>query len=378
MRPIKLIVKTSSEKYPIIIGRNLVSNLSQLLKNNSVKFKKCLLIFDKNIPNKYVNIISKSLRRHEVYKLFYNANEKNKNQRNVNKILDLLLRKNFSRSDCLISVGGGITGDVAGFAASLFKRGIKFINIPTTLLSQVDSSVGGKTGINTSQGKNLIGSFYQPKIVISDVDILKSLPFREIICGYAEIVKHALIANKKFYNFLNKNIKEILKLKSPTIEKSIYESCKIKKLIVEKDEKEKDLRKILNFGHTFAHAYEASLNFSKKLNHGEAVILGMKSAFEFSYNKKFINRKEFDSAIKHLNNSYFPISIKNYFTIKKINQIVSFMMMDKKNNSKNIKLMLIKKIGGPIIEKEYSVNSVKIFLKKRLINQNLQRMNVLF
>ena len=378
MRPIKLIVKTSSEKYPIIIGRNLVSNLSQLLKNNSVKFKKCLLIFDKNIPNKYVNIISKSLRRHEVYKLFYNANEKNKNQRNVNKILDLLLRKNFSRSDCLISVGGGITGDVAGFAASLFKRGIKFINIPTTLLSQVDSSVGGKTGINTSQGKNLIGSFYQPKIVISDVDILKSLPFREIICGYAEIVKHALIANKKFYNFLNKNIKEILKLKSPTIEKSIYESCKVKKLIVEKDEKEKDLRKILNFGHTFAHAYEASLNFSKKLNHGEAVILGMKSAFEFSYNKKFINRKEFDSAIKHLNNSYFPISIKNYFTFKKINQIVSFMMMDKKNNSKNIKLMLIKKIGGPIIEKEYSVNSVKIFLKKRLINQNLQRMNVLF
>ena len=378
MRPIKLIVKTSSEKYPIIIGRNLVSNLSQLLKNNSVKFKKCLLIFDKNIPNKYVNIISKSLRRHEVYKLFYNANEKNKNQRNVNKILDLLLRKNFSRSDCLISVGGGITGDVAGFAASLFKRGLNFINIPTTLLSQVDSSVGGKTGINTSQGKNLIGSFYQPKIVISDVDILKSLPFREIICGYAEIVKHALIANKKFYNFLNKNIKEILKLKSPTIEKSIYESCKVKKLIVEKDEKEKDLRKILNFGHTFAHAYEASLNFSKKLNHGEAVILGMKSAFEFSYNKKFINRKEFDSAIKHLNNSYFPISIKNYFTIKKINQIVSFMMMDKKNNSKNIKLMLIKKIGGPIIEKEYSVNSVKIFLKKRLINQNLQRMNVLF
>ena len=378
MRPIKLIVKTNSEKYPILIGRNLISNLSQIFKKNSINFKKCLLVLDKNIPNRYVKQISKSLKRYEVYKFIYNANEKNKNQKNVNKILDLLLQKNFSRDDCLISIGGGITGDVAGFAASLFKRGLKFVNIPTTLLSQVDSSVGGKTGINTSQGKNLIGSFYQPKIVISDVDILKSLPFREIICGYAEIVKHALIANKKFYNFLNKNIKEILKLKSPTIEKSIYESCKVKKLIVEKDEKEKDLRKILNFGHTFAHAYEASLNFSKKLNHGEAVILGMKSAFEFSYNKKFINRKEFDSAIKHLNNSYFPISIKNYFTIKKINQIVSFMMMDKKNNSKNIKLMLIKKIGGPIIEKEYSVNSVKIFLKKRLINQNLQRMNVLF
>ena len=207
---------------------------------------------------------------------------------------------------------------------------------------------------------------------------MKSLPFREIVCGYAEIIKHALIANKKFYNFLNININEILKLKSPNIEKSIYESCKVKKSIVEKDEKEKNLRKILNFGHTFAHAYEASLNFSKKLNHGEAVILGMKSAFELSHNKKFINRKEFDSAINHLNNSYFPISIKNYFSTKKINQIVSFMMRDKKNSSKNIKLMLIKKIGGPIIEKEYSAGSVKLFLKKKLINQNLQRVDVLF
>ncbi|WP_440938496.1 3-dehydroquinate synthase [Candidatus Pelagibacter sp.] len=368
MKPIKLIVKTNSEKYPIIIGRNLISNLSQIFKTNSINFKKCLLVLDKNIPNKYVKQISRSLKRYEVYKFIYNANEKNKNQKNVNKILDLLLQKNFSRDDCLISIGGGITGDVAGFAASLFKRGLKFVNIPTTLLSQVDSSVGGKTGINTSEGKNLIGSFYQPKIVISDVEILKSLPFREVVCGYAEIVKHALIANKKFYNFLNKNINEVLKLRTPTIERSIYESCKVKKLIVEKDEKEKNLRKILNFGHTFAHAYEASLNFSKKLNHGEAVILGMKSAFEFSHSRKLITSKEFSSAIKHLNNSHFPISIKNYFTISKINQIISFMMRDKKNNSKNIKLMLIKKIGGPVIEKEFSDLAIKFFLKKRLIN----------
>ena len=368
MKPIKLIVKTNSEKYPIIIGRNLIPNLSQIFRKNSINFKKCLLVIDKNISNRYYKKISTSLNKYEVYKLTYTANEKNKNQKNVNKILDLLLRKNFSRDDCLISIGGGITGDVAGFAASLFKRGLKFVNIPTTLLSQVDSSVGGKTGVNTPQGKNLIGSFYQPKIVISDVDFLTSLPFREIICGYAEIVKHALIANKNFYNFLNKNLNEILKLKSPTIEKSIYESCKVKKTIVEKDEKEKDLRKILNFGHTFAHAYEASLNFSKKLNHGEAVILGMKTAFEFSHTKKFISYKEYKSGINHLNNSHFPISIKNYFKNKRINQIVSFMMRDKKNNSKNIKLMLIRRIGGPIIEKEFSDDTVKHFLKKRLLN----------
>ncbi len=368
MKLFRLIVKTNSEKYSIIIGRNLISNLPQIFKKNSINFKKCFLVLDKNVPNRYVKQISKSLKKFEVYKFIYNANEKNKNQKNVNKILDLLLKKNFSRNDCLISVGGGITGDVAGFAASLFKRGLKFVNIPTTLLSQVDSSVGGKTGINTSRGKNLIGSFYQPKIVISDVNFLKSLPFREIVCGYAEIVKHALIANKKFYNFLDKNTNEILKIKSPTIEKSIYESCKVKKSIVEKDEKEKNLRKILNFGHTFAHAYEASLNFSKRLNHGEAVILGMKSAIEFSHNKKLINHKEFISAIKHLNNSHFPISIKSYFTTKEINRIVSFMLMDKKNDSKHIKLMLIKKIGGPIIEKEFSEIIIKLFLKKRLIN----------
>jgi len=368
MRPIKLIIRTGTDKYPIIIGRNLISNLSQIFKKNSISFKKCLLVLDKNIPYKYVKQISKSLERNEIYRFIYNANEKNKNQENVDKILDLLLKKNFSRDDCLISIGGGINGDVAGFAASLFKRGLKFVNIPTTLLSQVDASIGGKTGINTSQGKNLIGTFYQPKIVISDVDFLKSLPFREIVCGYAEIVKHALIANKRFYNFLVKNIHKILKLKSPTLEKSIYESCKVKKSIVEKDEKEKNLRKILNFGHTFAHAYEASLNFSKKLNHGEAVILGMKSALEFSHYKKLINHREFESTRKHLNNSHFPISIKNYFKIKEINKIISFMVRDKKNNSKNIKLMLIKKIGGPIIEKEFTRGNIKLFLGKILIN----------
>tara|TARA_A100001037_G_scaffold127461_1_gene115419 strand:- start:326 stop:790 length:465 start_codon:yes stop_codon:yes gene_type:complete len=154
MKPIKLIVKTNSDKYSIIIGRNLISNLSQIFIKNSINFKKCLLVLDKNIPNIYFKQISKSLRKYETHKFIYNANEKNKNQKNVTRILNLLLEKNFSRDDCLISVGGGITGDVAGFAASLFKRGLKFVNIPTTLLSQVDSSVGGKTGVNTSQGKN--------------------------------------------------------------------------------------------------------------------------------------------------------------------------------------------------------------------------------
>ena len=139
----------------------------------------------------------------------------------------------------MISIGGGIVGDISGFAASLFKRGIKFINIPTTLLSQVDSSIGGKTGVNTIYGKNLIGSFYQPTLVVSDIDFLKTLPKREVICGYGEILKHSLISNRSFYKFLNKNFEKIINLKSSFIEKAIYESCKIKKKLLRKMKKRK-------------------------------------------------------------------------------------------------------------------------------------------
>ena len=286
MKPIKLTVKTNSENYPIIIGSNIIKNTSNLLQHNTIVFEKALLIIDKNVPKRMIFKIKKSLSKKKVYLFFISASEKKKNQNTVNLILKNLIQKNFSRQDCLISVGGGIIGDISGFAASLYKRGIQFINIPTTLLSQVDSSVGGKTGINTKYGKNLIGSFYQPKLVLSDTDFLKSLPRREIICGYGEILKHSLIADKNFYIYLKKNINNILNLKPPYIERAIYKSCNIKKMIVQKDEKEKKLRKLLNFGHTFAHSYEATLNYSKKLNHGEAVILGMVSALKFGYKKK--------------------------------------------------------------------------------------------
>ncbi len=371
MKPVKIIVKTKNEKYPILIGRSLIANFSNLLKKNSITYKKCLIVIDKNVPKNNLTKITKSFKNIEVHKYIFHANEKSKNQKSVDKILKILLDKNFSREDCVISIGGGITGDVVGFAASLFKRGLKFVNVPTTLLAQVDSSVGGKTGVNTKHGKNLIGSFYQPKIVISDVEFLKSLPFREIICGYGEILKHSIIANKKFYFYLDKNFHNILKLKSPFIENSIYESCKIKKLVVEKDEKEIGLRKILNFGHTFAHAYEASLNFSKSLNHGEAVILGIKSALKFSCEKKILKRDQFNLVFNHLDKQDFPHSIKDYFHLRDLNKIVSFMLRDKKNNSKKIKLMLIKKIGGPIVEKEFSHSTIKEFLQSGLSNKNL-------
>ena len=291
MKPIKLIVKTKTERYPIIIGPNLIHKLSKILKENLLSSKKYLIVVDKNVPKKFLEKIKSSLNK-KLSVFFIKATEKNKNQKITNSIIEILLKKNFSREDSLIALGGGITGDIAGFAASQYKRGLQFINIPTTLLSQVDSSIGGKTGINTPYGKNLIGSFYQPKIVISDSNFLNTLSKREIICGYGEILKHSIISSKKFYKFLDKNFEKILKLKSPFIEKAIYESCKIKRQVVEKDEKEKNFRKILNFGHTFGHAYEATLGFSKKLNHGEAVLLGMRTALNFSYQKKFLKKNQ--------------------------------------------------------------------------------------
>ncbi len=368
MKTIKLNIKTKSENYPMIIGSNIIKDLSLYLNKSSINFSQCLLIIDKKIPNKIISKITKSLKKKEVSKFLFNANEKNKNINNINSILKILLKKNFSRADCLIAIGGGITGDVGGFAASLYKRGLKFINIPTTLLAQVDSSVGGKTGVNTKEGKNLIGSFYQPKIVISDTEFLKSLPKREIICGYGEIFKHSLIANKGFYKYLNKNASEIFNLKSPFIEKAIFESCKIKKNVVEKDEKEKGIRKVLNFGHTFAHAYEATLGYSKKLNHGEAVILGITTALKFSYSLKLIKFKEYNQIMQHILRMKLPYNIKNYFTSKNLNQILNFMMKDKKNISKKINLILLKKIGKAVIDGDYDSLKIEKFLRKELIN----------
>ena len=366
MKPIKFKVNTKLESYPIIIGSNLIKNLNLYLKKNSINFNQCLLVIDENIPNKMIFKIRKSLKKKKVSSFVFKANEKNKNMNFVNKILRILLNKNFSRQDCVISIGGGITGDVTGFAASLYKRGLNFINIPTTLLSQVDSSVGGKTGVNTKEGKNLIGSFYQPKIVISDIEFLKSLPKREIICGYGEIFKHSLILKTNLFKYLNNNSSNIFNLKSPFIEKAILESCKIKKKVIQKDEKEKSMRKILNLGHTFAHAFEATLGYSKKLNHGEAVILGIISALKFSLYIRLIKFKDYKKIIKHIVNNKLPSDIKKYFSSKDLKKILIFMSKDKKNISKKINLILLKKIGSAEINNEYSKLIIKKFLKKEL------------
>ncbi len=359
-------IKTKSKQYKIYIGYDGIMKFNNILKRENINFNKCLIIIDKNVPRIFINRIKSKINSDKKLIYLFSASEKNKNLSHVNSIIEILLKNNFTRNDAIICLGGGITGDVSGFSASIFKRGLKFINIPSTLLSQVDSSIGGKTGVNNKYGKNLIGSFYQPNLVISDLKLLKSLPRREIICGYAEIFKHSLIKNKNLFLYLNKNLQNILKLKKKFIEKAIVESCKIKKQIVEQDEKEKNLRKSLNLGHTFGHSYEATLNYSKRLNHGEAVLLGILSAAKLSKKLRILNKKDYHLILSHLTMLNFN-DLKKYFRIKDLNKIINFMLSDKKNISKKINFITLKKIGNVDINTQLSSSSVKKFIKSELL-----------
>ena len=358
-------INTKSKDYNIYIGHNIIAKLNKIFQKEKINFNKCLIIVDKNVPKNFLKIIYSKLKCEKKLIFFFNSSEKNKNLNYVNLILKKLFNNNFSRNDLIICLGGGIAGDVVGFTASIYKRGLKFINIPSTLLSQVDSSIGGKTGINNKFGKNLIGSFYQPDLVISDTLLLKSLPRREIICGYAEILKHSLIKNKKLFLFLDKNLQDILNLKKKFITKAIIESCKIKKQIIEKDEQEINLRKSLNLGHTFGHAYESTLNYSKKLNHGEAVLYGIFSAAKFSNVFKFLNINDYELLISHLSKLGF-VNLNKLFTKKNLNKIISFMIFDKKNYNNKINLITLKQIGKVNISNQFTSKEVKKFINSKL------------
>ena len=359
-------IKTKSKQYNIYIGYNAIMKLNNILKRENIDLKKCLIVTDKNVPKVFVKKIKSKINSNKKLVYLFNASEKNKSLSQVNSIIEILLKNHFTRNDAIICLGGGIAGDVSGFSASIFKRGLIFINIPSTLLSQVDSSIGGKTGVNNKFGKNLIGSFYQPNLVISDIKLLESLPRREIICGYAEIFKHSLIKNKNLFFYLNKNLENILQLKRKFIEKAILESCKIKKQIVEQDEKENNLRKSLNLGHTFGHSYEATLNYSRKLNHGEAVLLGILSAAKLSKKLNILNDNDYKLILSHLSMLNFN-SIKKYFKIKDLNKIINFMLSDKKNISKKINFITLKKIGRVEINLNLSSYRIKKFVKSELL-----------
>ena len=365
MKKINIKIRKKNYNYSLLIGSNLLNILPKKLKIISPKAQNVAVVFDKKIPKSLKTKTFNILKKYKRVKIIINPGENIKNISSVNKLLNLLLKNNFNRNDFIINVGGGITGDMVAFTASIYKRGINFINIPTSLLAQVDSSIGGKTGVNNQFGKNLIGTFYQPKIVIIDTIFLKSLKTKELLCGYAEILKHSIIHDKKFFNWLEKNTKKIIHEKDYSIiAKAISWSCKIKKYFVDKDPNERNLRKVLNFGHTIAHAIEADSNFSKNISHGEAVLIGMFLETQLSLNKKICNFRTY----KKIENIYFNNNLFKHLKIKfnfsNLKRIVKFMENDKKNDDNNINFILLKKIGKTTVPGE--IKFQKKFLLREL------------
>tara|TARA_E500000178_G_scaffold334216_1_gene369889 strand:- start:604 stop:1716 length:1113 start_codon:yes stop_codon:yes gene_type:complete len=357
--------KNKDYNYSIFIGKNILSILPKKIRSLCPNTKNIALIIDKNIPLKFKKELRKKLKNYKLLFLFFEANEKNKSLKKVNYFLNILLSKNFTRSDLIIGVGGGITGDVTSFIASIFKRGISFINVPTTLLAQVDSSMGGKTGVNSNFGKNLIGSFHQPKLVISDTSFIDSLSKKEIICGFAEILKHSIIKDKKFFNWLEKNSKSVLAKNPKELVYAIKKSCVIKNHFVTKDVKEKGSRMILNFGHTFAHAIEVKSNYSKNITHGEAVLSGMIIATGLSVVKKMCSLKVLNRIKNLYTKNNLSYTFKKYRNKNSIDKLIPYLKNDKKNNDDKINFILLKNIGKTALpnKNKISINNLNKLTK---------------
>ena len=357
------------KNYSILIGTNILSILPKKIKSICPKTKKIALIFDKGLPIKYRNTISKMLKNYDLTILNYLPSEKTKSQKSVDFFLNKLLSKNFNRSDLIISVGGGVTGDLVGFVASIYKRGINFISLPTTLLAQVDASIGGKTGINSIYGKNLIGSFFQPKLVITDTSFLRSLKKKEMVCGFAEILKHALIKDEKFFNWLKTNSKHIFSQKSESLIFAIKKSCLIKLFFVNKDVNEKNLRMILNFGHTFAHAIEVKNHYSKNITHGEAVLAGMILATKLSIIKKVCTKKTLEKIKEIYKSNELNYTLRKYNKTSEINKLIPYLKNDKKNNDEKINFILLRKLGKTTIPNKYKISLNELKSKTKYFNQ---------
>jgi len=322
-------------------------------------YQKILIVSDKGVPKKYIKEIKALIpQSKKVFLHILPEGEKSKSLKSFNSILEELANLKFDRTDCLIAIGGGMVGDISGFVASSYLRGIDFIQIPTTLLSQVDSSVGGKTAINIAQGKNLVGAFYNPKKVLISINYLKSLTEKEYKSGLGEVIKYAFILNKKLYKILYSNPKLVLSRNTKILEEIIYESIKTKANIVSKDEREQGVRALLNFGHTFGHAIEAKNNY-KNISHGEAVVLGMVIASKVSYLEGLINEKEYQEIKLLITSMGLDIDYKKY----KYEDLKPYLMNDKKVALGKLNLILLKKIGSA-----FKTNSFKISNLKKAFN----------
>tara|TARA_B100000427_G_scaffold166001_1_gene137891 strand:+ start:2598 stop:3701 length:1104 start_codon:yes stop_codon:yes gene_type:complete len=350
----------------ILIGKNILKKFKKKIFNEIKNSKKIFIITDKSIQKfhlkKIINIIPKNI---NVKTVIINPGEKMKNMNTVNKILLFILKNKISRNDALFALGGGVIGDISGFVASIALRGIKLVHFPTTLLAQVDSSIGGKTGVNNKYGKNLIGTFYQPNLIVCDTSFLATLPKRQLIAGYAEVIKYSIIDDIRFFDWLKKNTKKILLNDDSAIIEIVKKSVMIKRKFVLKDEKDlKNQRALLNFGHTFGHSLEKCSKYSNNLLHGEAVSIGICMASKLSNISGFLS---FDNYLKIKNIfSEFGLPIDLNFLkklkIKKKN-VLKNMIYDKKNLNGKLHFVLCKNIG-----KAFVYNKVKTKFLEKSIN----------
>lgn len=350
-------VDLANRSYPIHIGRNLLTDVSLVLPH--LKRKHVAIVSNTTVAPLYLGKLSASLQAAgvSVIPIILPDGEAYKSSETLNQIYDVLLQNRCERSTTLIALGGGVIGDLTGYAAATYLRGVPFIQIPTTLLSQVDSSVGGKTGINHPLGKNMIGAFYQPQLVLADIDTLQTLPPREFSAGVAEVIKYGLIRDADFFDWLETNMASLMQLDEQVLSYAIYRSCQNKADVVAKDEHEQGERALLNLGHTFGHAIENAMGYGVWL-HGEAVAAGTVMAADLSQRMGWLTDKEIARIKSSFEAAHLPITPPS-LGVKKY---LDLMSLDKKVENSKIRLILQQGIGKSVITSDYDAEKLNATL----------------
>lgn len=348
-------IDLNEKSYSIMISSGSWSAFFDYIPDN-LKNEKALIITDRNVYSYYFKDISAALdsMNMDYHVVIVPPGEKSKDFSAIEKLYTAALDFNLNRRSFIIALGGGVIGDLAGFVASTYMRGIPFIQIPTTLLAQVDSSIGGKVAVNHPMGKNIIGAFHQPKVVLINTDTLRTLPPRELSTGMAELIKYGLIYDQAFLKWLDSNLSLLMALDSDAMTHAIQRSCQIKASIVEQDEEEFGLRKILNFGHTIGHAIESTAGYGK-FNHGEAVALGMVVESYIALQKGLIDERYIQKLKSILNRSRLPVALPNL----NIDSMIDAMRHDKKNIEGKITFVLPVGIGQVEVFDDITIEEIK-------------------
>ncbi len=358
-------VELGERSYNIYIGSGLLAEAAELCADALGKGK-CAIVTDSNVAELHLESLENVLKEAGIFAgtVIIPAGEGSKSFSQLSDLCEQLLKLNVERGDAVIAFGGGMVGDLAGFAASILRRGVRMIQIPTSLLSQVDSSVGGKTGINTPQGKNLIGAFHQPSLVIADTDVLKTLVDREFASGYAEVVKYGLLGDARFFGWLEENYQALFEDTGDAREVAIETSCLAKAAVVAEDEKEAGRRALLNLGHTFGHAIEAWAGYSGRVLHGEGVSIGMTMAFEFSERLGRCVAGKPSRVEEHLRAVGLPTRIadipgNDYPTAGRLREL---MQQDKKVKDGNLAFILVRDVGDAYVDTNVPMDKLQEFL----------------